>query len=140
MTGIRIGRRLFGLLATLMLVTVAALVQTAPAAAATSRSFGNNNGTVWGTVVFNNGHSVVVKGSIYGVSNNPSYFTQGEYFEGNARIKCRTTPTRGNSVDGTVRTFSDSMNCTVANIQHVAIHYYWNGVFWYTEYVDNPYV
>lgn len=140
MTGIRIGRRLFGLLATLTLVAMAALVQASPAAASVDRSFGNNNGTVWGTVTFNNGHSVVVKGSIYGLSNNPSYIAQGEYFEGNARIKCRTAPTRSNSVDGTVRNFSDSMNCTVANIQHVAIHYYYNGAYWYTEYVDNPYV
>ncbi|MFJ6195519.1 hypothetical protein [Micromonospora sp. NPDC092111] len=134
-----IARRLFGLLATLMLVTVGATVQAAPAVAAVTVPFGSSDGTVWGTVTFNNGYSVVVKGSVYGLSSSPGYIAQGQYFEGNARINCRTTPTRSNGVDGTVRNFSDSMNCSVANIQLVAVHYY-NGGYRYTQYVDNPYV
>ncbi|MFC0528988.1 hypothetical protein [Phytohabitans kaempferiae] len=57
----------------------------------------------------------------------------------NTRIVCRSTVTRSNRVDGTVRSFSDNMACLTGNIEVVAFLYYNNG-YRYTQYVDNPWV
>lgn len=147
MARMRSGRRLLGMLAMLVLLTIGAAVNAAPAAAASGirAPFGSSDGTIWGYVTFYNGYSVSVDGSVYGLTTNPGYLAQGVYYEGNARINCRQTPTRSNRVDGTVRNFYDNMAClnsngTIrANIQQVAVNYYNNG-YRYTQYVDNPWV
>jgi hypothetical protein len=138
-------RRLLSVLAMLMLLGVGAAVNAAPAAAAIGVPFGSSDGTVWGYVNFYNGYSVSVEGSVYGLSTNPGYLAHAVYYEGNARINCRQTPTRSNRVDGTVRNYYDSMAClnsngTVrANIQQVAVNYYNNG-YRYTQYIWNPWL
>jgi hypothetical protein len=132
-------RKLLSALIVALVAGIGVTVAAAPASAATSVYFQNPGGDVWGTVTFYNGHSVNVRGNIYGWSAGPGYQTQGIYWVGNGRYGCTSTPLHRNYTDGITRSYSENMYCSYANIQAVFIMYYlYSGVFT-TKYIYNPY-
>jgi len=118
-------RRWLAVAAAALLGAVATITVAAPASAAPTTSFGNSEGTVWGTITWRSSYSLTVSGTIYGYDAGPGYQAAGFYFgAGSGKYECARGGQHNNYADGIERSSTDALRCSVANIQQVDIWYY----------------
>jgi hypothetical protein len=128
------------LLTTFALTGAGLLVSAAPAMASVDVPF--DGWDISGTVRFYNSHSYKVTTVTYNPYTNGSvhFQTTGEYYAGNGRYYCVWGPDHWNHVYDSVKTFTDTGNCTVAGIDDVRIlEFVGDGSVGQQIFVDNPY-
>lgn len=133
----RIRRRLHVLLITLGLVAAGVVVDASPAAAAVTRSFTGPT-IISGSATFINSYTVRVSVRVYGDKTGPGYVVKGAYFGEVGTYVCLSRE-HYNRNPGRTITYTDTLECGIANIQEVQVVYINNGRYaGETDYIANP--
>jgi hypothetical protein len=130
-------RRLSVWLTTWVVAGASILLHATPAAASVSRPFSGPTISS-GTITFVNSYTVTVTASVYGDLDGPGYISYGDWFGVNGRYRC-TSVTHQNRRPARLVTYTDTLVCTIANIQQIEIIYISDYGNFGVDYFNNPY-